>query len=108
MLSVGRLQMKYNKDKLHFLAPTLGGDISIGIGGKEIVGREVVKLLAIKIGNNLRFEDHVSSLCKKASQKLHALARISTYMCSRKLKLLMKSFIVSQFGYCLHFMDVPQ
>ena len=92
--------MKDNKDKLQFLAPKLGGDISIDIDGKDIVGKKVVKLLGIKIDSNLRFDDHVSSLCKKASQKLHALARISTYMCSRKLKVLMKSFIMSQFGYC--------
>ena len=92
--------MKDNKDKLQFLAPNLGGDKSINIDGKDIVGKEVVKLLGIKIDSKLRFDDHVSSLCKKASQKLHALARISTYMSSRKLKILMKSFILSQFGYC--------
>ena len=92
--------MKDNKDKLKLLVPNLGGDISIDIGGKDIVGRKVVKLLGIKIDSNLRFDDHVSSLCKKASQKLPAFARISTYMCSRKLIVLMKSFIISQFGYC--------
>ena len=92
--------MKDNKDKLQFLAPNLGEDISIDIGGKDIVKRKVVKLLGIKIDNNFRFEDHVSSLCKKTSQKLHELARTSTYMCSRKLEVLMKSFIISKFSYC--------
>ena len=51
------------------------------------------------IDNKLRFDDHVSSLCKKASQKLYALARISTHMCSSKLKILMKPFILSHFGH---------
>ena len=92
--------MKVNKDKFQLLVPNLGGDISIVIGGKDIVGRKVVKLLGIKIDSNLRFDDHVSSLCKKASQKLPALARISTYMCSRILIVLMIFFIISQFGYC--------
>ena len=35
------------------------------------------RLLGVKLDSNLSFESNVSSLCKKASQKLHALARIS-------------------------------
>ena len=38
------------------------------------------KLLGVKFDSNLSFENHVTSLFKKASQKLHALARISYYM----------------------------
>ena len=72
--------MKNNKDKHQFLARNLEEDISIDIGGKDIVGRKVVKLLCFKKDSNLRFEDLVSSLCKKASQKFHALARISIYV----------------------------
>ena len=37
---------------------------------------------------------------KKASHKLHALARISSFMNKNKLRVLMKAFIESQFGYC--------
>ena len=40
------------------------------------------------------------SLCKKPSQKLHALARIVPYMDFQKPKSLMKAFIISQFDYC--------
>ena len=39
-------------------------------------------------------------MCKQASQKLHALARISHFISTDKLKLLMKAFIDSQFNYC--------
>ena len=38
------------------------------------------KLLGIKFHSNLSFENHVTSLCKKAIQKLRAVARISHYM----------------------------
>ena len=89
--------MKDNKDKLQLLVPNLGGDIFIDIGGKDIVGRKVVKLLGIKIDINLRLDDHVSSLCKKASQKLHALARISTY----------EIFYYISIRLLPHHMDVP-
>ena len=43
---------------------------------------------------------HISKLCKKASLKLHDLARVSNYMSSDKLRIIMKAFIESQFGYC--------
>ena len=33
------------------------------------------KLLGVKLDSNLSFENHVTSLCKKTSQKLHTLAR---------------------------------
>ena len=39
-------------------------------------------------------------ILKKGNQKLHALMRISKYMSMEKLKLLMKTFIESQFNYC--------
>ena len=58
------------------------------------------KLLGLKFDSYLSFENHVTSLCKKASQKLHALAIISHYMDLNKRRSLMKAFITSQFSYC--------
>ena len=58
------------------------------------------KLLVISIDTTLSFEHHITSLCKKASQKLHALARIAHYMDFEKRKSLLKAFIISQFNYC--------
>ena len=43
---------------------------------------------------------NVSSLCKKARQKLHALARVVNFMDLVKRKSLMKAYITSQFNYC--------
>ena len=59
-----------------------------------------VKLLGITIDDKLNFSEHVIKLCKKANQKLHALARISNFMGTDKLRLILKSFIESQFAYC--------
>ena len=39
-------------------------------------------------------------ICKKVSNKLHALARVSNYMSTHKLRTIMKAFIESQFQYC--------
>ena len=39
-------------------------------------------------------------LCKKAGQKIHALARISNFTSLNQRKLIMNAFISSQFSYC--------
>ena len=56
-----------------------------------------LELLGIKIDKNLNFSEHVTKLCKKGNQKLHALARISKYLSKDKLKILMKAFVISQY-----------
>ena len=72
----------------------------MNVGNEVIECENSVKLLGITIDTKLDFSKHVSTLCRKASQKLHALARISNFMSHDKLRLLMKAFIESQFGYC--------
>ena len=59
-----------------------------------------VKLLGVKIDNKLNFHEHASSICKRISQKIHALARVSNFMHQDRLRLVMKAFIESQFSYC--------
>ena len=59
-----------------------------------------VKLFGIHINNKLNFDYHVNQLCKKASKKLHALARIAKYMDTNKQRMLMKVFVSSEFSYC--------
>ena len=91
--------MKANVDKCHLLV-SCKDEVSVTINNFSINKTEEEKLLGIKLSGNLSFEKHVSSLCKKASQKLHALARIVNYMDLSKRKSLMKAFIISQFNYC--------
>ena len=50
--------------------------------------------------NLLTFSDHISSICKKVSLKLHALAIVSLFMDQDKLRLLSEAFIELQFSYC--------
>ena len=51
--------------------------------------------------SNLNFKEHILSLWKKENRKIHALSRVSKYMTLNKRHILMKSFIISQFNYCL-------
>ena len=58
----------------------------------------------LKIENTdhqLNFNEHVSSLCKKAIQKLNALSWIAFFMTFGQRTLILNSFITSHFSYCL-------
>ena len=91
--------MKANADKCHLLV-TGNYEVSANINEFEIESSKKEKLLGISIDTTLSFEHHITSLCKKASQKLHALARIAHYMDFEKRRSLMKAFVISQFNYC--------
>ena len=51
------------------------------------------KLFGVKFNWSLAFEAHITSFCKKASQKLHALARTGNYIDLPKKKVLMKTIL---------------
>ena len=91
--------MKANADKCHLLV-TRDTDATAKIGEFNVKDSREEKLLGIKINCKLSFENHVSSLCKKTSQKLHALARVVNFMNLAKRKSLTKVLITSQFNYC--------
>ena len=50
--------------------------------------------------NKLNFDSHITSLCKKAGQKLSAVARINHYLTQDQKLLLLNSVVKSQFNYC--------
>ena len=74
--------------------------ISVNIGSSCIEQSDKEKLLGITLDKNLNFNYHVADICKKAGQKLHALARVAQFMDQEKLKTVMSAFILSQFSYC--------
>ena len=91
--------MKANIDKCHFLS-SLDLESNIKLDNLLIKNSESQKLLGVIIDRNLTFNEHVSSLCKKASIKISALARIFPYLKINQRKTLMKAYFMSQFGYC--------
>ena len=91
--------MKSNPNKCHLLVSSCG-KIKIKIGDFEIENSKCEKLLGIRFDNRLTFDYYISGLCKKASKKINALARVSEYMNLSKRKILMNAFFDSQFKYC--------
>ena len=91
---------KMNADKCHLLVTKQEDNVYATIDGHTIPTSKSVKLLGVQIDNNLDFNEHVSNICKKVSKKLHALRRVSCFISKSKLRIIMKAFIESQFGYC--------
>ena len=91
--------LKVNPGKFQLLL-TSKDETSIKIGDTDIKSSSFKKLLGVIIDNKLTFNEHVSKLCKKASNKLHTLARISKYMTKGRLRAVMNVFFSSQFAYC--------
>ena len=58
------------------------------------------KLLGLSIDKKLNFNDHLVNICKKASVKVSVLASLAKILSFERKRLLMKSFIESQFSYC--------
>ena len=89
-----------NADKSQLLITKHLDKAFIEIDNEIIENSNTVKLLGITIDNKLDFTEHVTKICNKASLKLHAIARISKFMNSQKLRILVKAFFESQFSYC--------
>ena len=85
--------LKANPDKSQLLL-TSKDEASIKIDDTDINSSSSKKLLEVLIDNELTFNENVSKLCKKASNKLHALARISKYMTKDKLRTIMNAFFL--------------
>ena len=91
--------MKVNTDKSHLL---VSGNVraTAKIDNNYTESEKEQMLLGITIDSKLTFENHINNICKRASQKLNALARVAPYMNIQKRRIIMKPFVTSQFGYC--------
>ena len=58
------------------------------------------KLLGIIFNDKFDFDEHVTLLCRKASQKINAHASVEHYVNLAQRRLIMNAFNFSQFGYC--------
>ena len=90
--------MKANPGKCHLLLSTKSPEV-VSIDGIQIKSSTVETLLGITIDLQLNFDNHLSAICNKMSRKINALRRIANYMSLEKHRIMMKTFIESQFNY---------
>ena len=92
--------LRANPDKFHVLLSDKNMELAVKIDNFMIKNTNSQKLLGIEIDNKMTFDTHVSTICTKTSQKLHALSRVCHLMEFKHRKIVMNCFIMSQFGYC--------
>ena len=96
-------KMKANPEKFQAIAignKTSKKNISINLGHTNIKCEKDVKLLGVTIDFQLKFNLHISNICKKASRQLNVLKRIGRHLCKLGKLNIYYSFILSNFNYC--------
>ena len=69
------------------------------IVSKEIKVASQVKLFPVEIDNKLNFEQHINT-CKSTANQLNALSRLKSFLGFQERKVLVNSFVLSNFNYC--------
>ena len=87
--------MKGNAEKSELIANNASKELYATIQNEKIFNSKAGKILGMTFDNNLTFEPHINSICKKASQKVSALARVAPYMSIKKKRKLMNAFFRS-------------
>ena len=92
--------MVLNSGKCHYIVIIDDGRSHKVISNNtEIASSNEEKLLGILLDSKLNFDSHITSLYKKARQKISALARINHYLTPDQKLLLLNSVVKSQFSY---------
>ena len=86
-------RLKANTVKHHLPINNTKESFQIKIGNETVSNSKYEKLLGVKVDHELNSNEHVLSLCRKASQKLNALSH-------DQRRLTLNSFITSHFSYC--------
>ena len=68
-------------------------EVSLNVSNFKIKNSDCANLLGVKFNSKLRFDQHITYLCRRASRKLHTLARVTPFMILSKQRLLMNSFL---------------
>ena len=90
---------KTNAVKCHsFLSPFSNKEMTIT--NYKIPSSNSEELLGVVIDSEATFSKHIENLCRKTNKKVHALVRVANFMTLEKHRLVMKTFVFSQFNYC--------
>jgi len=99
------LQANPNKYQILVIAPQRGDNnatdtCTLKIDDQQIRSTKNLKILGINMDDELSFSDHISDICKKASQKVGVLTRLRNLIsCETKLYLYLTA-ILPNLTYC--------
>ena len=94
--------LKGNLDKYQTMALGCGRKSmdSIMIDNHEVRSTECLKLLGVCIDNNLRFDEHISSISKKSAQRVGVLMRLRNLIPTQTKLQLYKAAVLPYLTYC--------
>ena len=84
--------MKAKSDKSH-LSMSVSEATQANVDGSMIKSSQKELLLGINLDSELKLEDHVNFMCKKASQKFYALSGIAPFMDLKQRRNILKAFV---------------
>ena len=58
----------------------MGNKHEMYIDNKKVASENSVKLLGIEVNNQLKFDNYVSTLCRKAGSQLNPIGRLRKYI----------------------------
>ena len=73
---------------------------NLNISNMSIVPEHSVKLLGVTIDQRLTFNEHIDTICMKASRQLNVLKRFSFILTITGKLAIYQAFILSHFNYC--------
>ena len=90
---------KGNADKCHlFLSQFFNKEMTLA--NYKIASSNSEQILGVVIDSEVTFAKHIENFCRKSNQNLHALARVANFKTLEKRRLVMKTFVFSQYNYC--------
>ena len=75
-------------------------NIPLTINNQTIKSVPSVELLGIHLDDKLNFNLHISNICRSAANQLNALIRLKIYLNLNAKRVLINSYIISNFNYC--------
>ena len=76
-------------------------DEHITVDNQQIKVVSSVKLLGLQLDDKLNFNLHISHICKSATNQLNALIRLKKFMNFEEKNILINSYFMANFNYCL-------
>ena len=75
-------------------------NIPLNIDNQTIKSVTSVELLGIHLDDKLNNNLHISNICRSAANQLNALMRLKSYLSFNAKRVLINSYIISNFNYC--------
>ena len=97
---INRMAENPQRIQVIFLSWKQDEEFILEIGNIIVKVTKSVKLLGITVDNELKFEKHVKTLCKKVCKKVTAFSRVAPHIDQKKRKILYHTFTMLNFNYC--------